>query len=140
MPIEDFARDVLRRRTKKARKLGRNLEDLSARERHRFRIRIKKIRYGLEFFETLFTRRGEQKRLARLSKRLKALQDTLGSMNDLIAHRRIAADVALKAPLRDRRARAFGSGIVLGREDEAAKGLMRTALKEARKFRKSDLL
>jgi len=134
--IGKCAPELLRRRTKKARKKGRNLERLSASERHKFRIGIKKIRYAVQFFESLFGSRSEQKELARLSKHLKRIQDALGSLNDLIAHRRMAADVALKAPPQDRRARAFASGVVLGREDEAARPLMKAAVREVRRLRR----
>jgi inorganic triphosphatase YgiF len=136
LPIGRFATHVLRRRIRKLRKEGQKLESLPPRERHKFRIKIKKVRYGSEFFESLFAKRREKKKLARLSKHLKKIQDALGSMNDLIAHRKMAADVALNAAPQNRRARAFVSGIVLGREDEAARGLMKTAVKEVRKMRK----
>jgi hypothetical protein len=46
------------------------------------------------------------------------IQDALGALNDFIAHRKLAADAALKAPAQHRRARAFFSGVVLGREEE----------------------
>jgi inorganic triphosphatase YgiF len=117
-PIGEFAVEVLDRRIKKARKQGRRLDGMSARERHKVRIRIKKIRYGVDFFETLFSRR-KQKKLARLSRHLKRIQDALGALNDSAAHRKMAEEAALKAPRQHRRARAFVSGVVLGREDAA---------------------
>src|SRR5262249_51138843 len=116
VPIAKFAADVLRRRIKKARKQGRRIEEMPQPERHKLRIRIKKIRYAVEFFEGLFSKR-EQKELARLSRHLKKTQDALGRLNDFTAHRRMAVDAALKAPPQDRRARAFVSGVVYGRED-----------------------
>jgi inorganic triphosphatase YgiF len=137
IPIGTFAHHVLRRRIRKLGKEGRKLESLPPRERHKFRIRIKKVRYGVEFFESLFVKRREQKKLARLSKHLKKIQDALGSLNDLIAHRKLATDVALNAAPQNRRARAFASGIVLGREDEAVRGLMKIAVREVRKIRKA---
>jgi hypothetical protein len=73
-----------------------------------------------------------------LSEHLKAIQDALGSLNDLVAHRKIAMDVGLNGPARNRRARAFASGVVLGREDAAAKPLMKTAATEVRKLRRVD--
>jgi CHAD domain-containing protein len=65
---------------------------MSARERHKFRISVKKIRYAAEFFESLFPGKREQTQLARLSGHLKKLQDALGSLNDFIAHQKMAAD------------------------------------------------
>jgi hypothetical protein len=66
---------------------------------------------------------------------LKKIQDALGSLNDYISHQKMAADVALKAPAQNRRARAFASGIILGREDEAVKPLMKAAIKEVHELR-----
>jgi inorganic triphosphatase YgiF len=135
-PIGQFAVDMLHRRAKKLLKEGRDLEKLSAHERHRFRIRIKKIRYAVEFFESLFPSKRDRKQIARLSKHLKKIQDALGSLNDFVAHQKLAADVALKAPVQNRRARAFVSGVVLGREDEAVKPLMKIAIREVRELRR----
>jgi hypothetical protein len=50
--------------------------------------------------------------LERLSDQLKKSQDALGALNDFIAHREMAADAALHAPRKDRRARAFASGLL----------------------------
>ncbi|OAF04857.1 hypothetical protein AYJ54_23675 [Bradyrhizobium centrolobii] len=130
--IGKFARDLLHRRIKKARNDGRHLDQMSPPERHKFRIRIKKIRYALEFFDSLFADKDEQKQLARLSKHSKKIQDALGSLNDFIAHRKMAIDAALHAPRRNGRAGAFASGVVIGREDRAVKPLMATAAREVR--------
>lgn len=135
-PIGKFAEDILYRRNKKLLKKGRDLEKLSVRERHKFRIGIKKTRCALEFFESLFPGKRDRKQIARWSKHLKRIQDALGSLNDFIAHQKLAADVALKAPAQNRRARAFVSGVVLGREEEDVKPLMKIAIKEIRELRR----
>jgi inorganic triphosphatase YgiF len=135
VPISEFAADVLDRRTRKVRKQGRQLDELSPRERHKLRIRVKKIRYAVGFFESLFPAKREQKKLTRLSKQLKKIQNALGSLNDFLAHRQMAVDAALRAPRQDRRARALASGVVVGREDQAAKPLMKAAAKEVRGLR-----
>ena len=59
---------------------------------------MKKIRYAAEFFESLFRSKRERKALARLSKHAKKIQDALGSLNDFIADRKMAAEAALHAP------------------------------------------
>ena len=111
------------------RKGGRHLENLSASERHKLRIKIKKLRYAAGFFESLYAD-AERKGLARFSGRLKKLQDALGALNDFIAHREMATDAALNAPPENCRARAFASGVMIGQEHEAAKKLMNTARRE----------
>jgi inorganic triphosphatase YgiF len=138
-PIGKFAADVLHRRVRKLLKEGRYLDRLSVRERHKFRIAVKKIRYAVEFFESLFPGKHERKQIVRCSRHLKNIQDALGSLNDVVAHQKLAADVALKAPVQNGRARAFGSGIVLGREDEAVKPLMKIAIREVRKLRRANV-
>jgi inorganic triphosphatase YgiF len=134
-PIGKFAAETLRRRIKKVLKRGRDLAKLPARERHQFRISIKKIRYGAEFFESLFPGRRKQKQIGRLSDRLRKIQDALGSLNDFIAHQKMVSDVAFKSASEDQRVRAFASGIVLGREEEAVKPLIKIAIKEVRALR-----
>jgi inorganic triphosphatase YgiF len=127
--IEGFAKVVLHRRLKKISKDGKHLEALSPQERHKLRIKTKKVRYALEFFDSLFTDKGDQKELARLSGRLKTLQDALGSLNDFAAHREMTAEAARQAPRAHRRARAFAAGVVLGKEEEATKPMMKAAAK-----------
>jgi triphosphatase len=122
-----FAANLLYRRIRKARRAGRGLADLSAEERHKLRIRIKKIRYGIDFFESLYPDK-MRKDVVDLSGRLKSIQDALGALNDFNAHR----EMATEAP--HGRARAFASGIVVGQECEATKTLFKTASKELRRL------
>jgi CHAD domain-containing protein len=120
---------ILRRRIKKARKQGLHLDQLAPEARHKLRIKIKKIRYGLGFFESLFPGSQAEDELVDLSGQLKKIQSALGTLNDFVAHRKIVADAALRAPPRDRRARAFALGVILGKEQEATKLLMKAAAK-----------
>ncbi|MCK1735862.1 CHAD domain-containing protein [Bradyrhizobium sp. 138] len=127
--ITAYAAKVLDRRIRKARKQGKRLNDLEPMQRHKLRIRIKKIRYAVDFFESLYGRRG-QKELADLSDRLKQIQSALGSLNDFMAHRELATEAALTAPPAHRRAQAFASGVIVGQEREAADGLVKEAAKQ----------
>ncbi|UPJ51621.1 CHAD domain-containing protein [Bradyrhizobium sp. 200] len=133
--LGEFGAKLLDRRMRKADKDAEKLPEMTATERHKFRIRMKKLRYAAEFFESLFRSKPRRKALAHLSKHAKKIQDALGSLNDFIADRKMAADAALHAPPQDRRARAFASGIIVGREDEQAKPLMKAAAKELRALR-----
>jgi len=68
-----------------------NFGELNTRERHELRIRVKKLRYGSEYFATLFAHsRGAQRRYGRA---LEELQDTLGRLNDIAVQQRIAARI-----------------------------------------------
>ena len=128
-PIKDFAGNILRHRLKKVCKGGKHLDTLSAQERHKLRIKIKKIRYALEFFDSLYPGKRDKKVLMRVSEKLKTIQNALGSLNDFAAHREMTEEAALHAPRAHRRARAFMAGIILGREDDATKPVLKTAVK-----------
>ncbi|WP_245309499.1 CHAD domain-containing protein [Bradyrhizobium retamae] len=133
--LGEFAAELLDGRLRKAQKDGGKLQAMTVDERHKFRIRMKKIRYAAEFFESLFRSKRERKILARLSKHSKKIQDALGSLNDFMADRKMAAEAAFQAPPQDGRARAFASGIIVGREDEQARPLLKAAAKEVRALR-----
>jgi inorganic triphosphatase YgiF len=131
--VAEFAKDVLRHRMKNIRKSGKDLHALSAHERHKLRIKIKKIRYALEFFDSLYAGK-ERRKLAFVSKSLEALQDALGSLNDFAAHRELTTESALHAPRAHRRARAFVAGVILGKEEEATKPILKTVNKAIKRL------
>ena len=58
---------------------------LSADERHRLRIALKKLRYATEFFEALYPKKHTKPYLAAL----KDLQDGLGHLNDVAVAQRL---------------------------------------------------
>ena len=78
-PVQDFAAELLQRRRRKARKLGKRLPERSVAERHELRIACKKLRYACEFFQSVY----ETKTTARYIGRLASLQDDLGHLNDV---------------------------------------------------------
>ncbi|MDE5462257.1 CYTH and CHAD domain-containing protein [Bradyrhizobium sp. CSS354] len=133
--IAAYAAEVLDRRIRKARKQGKRLNDLDPVQRHKLRIKIKKVRYATDFFSSLYGDRGRRE-LAALSGRLKQIQSALGSLNDFMTHRKLATEAALTAPPAHRRAQAFTSGVIVGQEREAADGLMKDAAKELHRLRR----
>jgi len=76
--VTEFATEVLERRYQQARRRGRRLAERSPAELHRLRISIKKFRYAVDFFASLY----EGKPARDTLKRLGDLQDILGAMND----------------------------------------------------------
>jgi inorganic triphosphatase YgiF len=134
MPIAAFAHDLLTRRVRKARKQGRDLEPLSPEERHKLRIKMKKIRYGVDFFRSLYPAKAKDE-LDQFLTQVKKIQDALGALNDFVAHEKLASQAALEAPPADRRARAFTSGLLVGQEREATRHLIKAAQKEIRRLR-----
>jgi len=88
-----FATAMLNRRFTKITRRAKTIEDLSPEKLHRLRITIKKLRYGLEFFQAVLPPR----RAARTGRTLKAVQDTLGAVNDLDVAKRTVAMLASSA-------------------------------------------
>jgi CHAD domain-containing protein len=84
-PAAARAADLLERRLAKVRKRGRQLAQRTPEERHRLRIELKKLRYAGEFLQSLFP----GARSERMLRRLAALQDTLGALNDVAMAERL---------------------------------------------------
>ncbi|HEX8938458.1 MAG TPA: CHAD domain-containing protein [Sphingomicrobium sp.] len=80
------------------------VSDLTDRQRHRLRIKTKKLRYALAFFDALHRRRPHRKK--RFTKRIKVLQESLGRLHDEVIAGTIAtADSWLAAPNRTPRSK-----------------------------------
>jgi triphosphatase len=88
-----YASGFLDRQRRKIRKAGRDLAALSPEDRHHLRLRGKTLRYAAEDLATLFP--DHPKRAARFIEATKALQDSLGALNDLAAREALARSVAL---------------------------------------------
>lgn len=81
-PAEAYAADVLDRARKRIAKRGRHLDRLDPEARHRVRIEAKKLRYGADFFASLFADKKARKRHKAFAAALSDLQDHLGALND----------------------------------------------------------
>jgi triphosphatase len=82
-PVTELARNELARLRKGVKKRGGDLRHVSAHQRHRLRIRAKRLRYATEFFARTFPDETNLKRRDELLSALKDLQDALGGLNDL---------------------------------------------------------
>jgi inorganic triphosphatase YgiF len=92
-PVTEMAPRLIDRCWKKARKPIAHFAELSQENRHRLRIALKKLRYSVEFYASLFDA-GEVKSFM---KRLKPLQEELGYLNDVRTTQRLIRDAALPA-------------------------------------------
>lgn len=140
-PIAPFAADVLERRWRKARKLGRRFDELDPPGRHALRIALKKLRYGVEFLGSLW----DADATRRFASRLAELQDRLGHLNDVAVCRDLArgllAELASDARIP---AVALALGAVTGWHARGTPKLLRETrerwaeLAEARPFWRAD--
>lgn len=79
-PITELSTPILAKRYKSALRKGRGFADLPLEKRHDVRIQIKKLHYATNFFSSLY----QPKRRKVFVKRLGALQDDLGHLNDVV--------------------------------------------------------
>lgn len=106
-PVSDVARPLLNLLWLAARDGGRNLTLLDRRALHALRIRIKKLRYGCEFFASLF----EDRDAGPLLGLLRQLQDHLGHIQDVTATAALLDRIAGK---KRQQAIARAGGIIAG--------------------------
>lgn len=111
-PVGDFAASVLDKRHRRLHRLGASLEHRTVDDLHRLRIEIKKQRYAVEHFASLFASRAVQRYLLSL----KALQDALGTLNDAAVAHRILDDLLAGLPRTGARRRDAerGAAMVIG--------------------------
>ena len=91
-PVLDFATPLLERDHRRVAKRGEAFAELSAEQRHALRIRIKELRYALDFFASLYPAPAVKVTLSALSD----VQDCLGVMNDITVARRLLDETGLK--------------------------------------------
>jgi len=77
-PLAEFAARALARRLERVLQVGDDLTDLPIEAVHTVRIQSKRLRYAAEFFAPLFPRKETRRFLRRVS----ALQERLGHLND----------------------------------------------------------
>ena len=86
-PTAKQGQKALEKTWRKVRKYGRSIRALNIEERHAMRKALKTFRYSVEFFMPLYPGTASEKFL----KRLKALQDVFGYLNDLAVAERLKA-------------------------------------------------
>jgi inorganic triphosphatase YgiF len=113
-PVVLTAREVLAVRHEKALRAGTNLAQLDTEALHRLRIRLKQLRYAVEFFADLFP----GKRPRKYADALADLQDCLGVLQDVAMTQPLLESVAQG---RDRDVLAHAAGLVSGWQAAAAR-------------------
>jgi inorganic triphosphatase YgiF len=92
-PLGAFAGEALERLHCRALGEAKDIDWADAERRHRLRIRVKRLRYACDFFAASFAGAAARPYL----KRLAALQDILGDLNDIAVGRRLLAEIGLPA-------------------------------------------
>ena len=90
--VAEHARAQLSKLRKRIKRKGSDIRRLSVKQRHKLRIRAKRLRYATEFFAGTFPGEASAKRRQDSLTVLKDVQDALGGLNDLATHRALIAD------------------------------------------------
>jgi len=125
-----FAVKALDKRWAAVSAFGARLETLTVEERHEMRKALKKLRYVVDAFHSLFARKAVDKFVARL----KDLQTAFGALNDSAMAEAIL--LAPDAPGRDDPAMARAVGRVVGHLSAAADALWPEAMEDWRRLAK----
>ncbi len=109
-PVEDYLQNALGRRFGSVLKTGRDLETLSPGERHRVRIKAKKLRYMVEPFRSI----AGGTAVKPILKQLHIMQDALGALNDVGVGREMLIQFARETLSDDAtdRSALFAAGLV----------------------------
>jgi len=125
-PLGPFAAEVLRKRWKRLRQAGKEMETLDAERLHEMRLDAKRLRYAAEPFAALWPGKAAK----RFTRRLAALQEALGLANDAAVARGLAAKLA------GRGAGEFALGAVSGFAAGRAEGSRLASLEAWARLRK----
>jgi triphosphatase len=130
-PIVSVAPDLIESCHRKAMRRCKRFETLSAAERHKLRIALKKLRYIIEFLGSLFAKH----EVEAFVHRLKQLQDDLRHANNVrVAHELLSGIPEMSG--RDLRAINRAEGIVLGWHERDLVDRMPELRKNVRRFKR----
>jgi inorganic triphosphatase YgiF len=90
--IAEHAKMELAKLRKRIKRKGAGVRDLSVEQRHRLRIRAKRLRYATEFFAATFPGETAAKRRQESLAALKDVQDALGGLNDIATRHALVVD------------------------------------------------
>jgi triphosphatase len=106
----DIAHELLHERYEQLLSVGADFEQLDAEHRHKVRIQLKKLRYATEFFSSLYPK----PKVAPYLADMKALQDDLGTSNDVEVARKLLKRVLKQVRGKQRSRISYAAGLVVG--------------------------
>jgi triphosphatase len=125
-PVAVHAAEQIGKRRKRCRKFERDLRSLTDADRHRVRISVKKLRYTVEFFESLYASGAKHRQMKKLLRACQRVQDSFGALNDLAVRRELFAKFVLVKKT-GALARAFSAGMLLGEQEHEVAALKKKA-------------
>jgi triphosphatase len=135
LPAAHFAAQELERRNRKVLKILGKVEDLSPLKRHKLRIAVKKLRYATGYFESLFG--NEKKAIKKFSAALKDLQSSLGQLNDIRVHAKLAQEYAEPSRRGCKTARtAFAMGELIGEERAKSRDVLKATKRRGKRLQR----
>lgn len=116
LPARAFAAKALDRTWRKTRKTARDMDPDNLAARHPLRIALKKQRYAVQLFRSLYPKDVRKPYMAAMS----TLQEAFGAVNDAVVAQGLADEAALGAGPEAVRAAGFISGFHAARAEAAA--------------------
>lgn len=129
-PAETVAHALLDTLYRRVRQVGRRFASLDSAGRHKLRIQIKKLRYAIEFFGSLYPK----ERLSVFLADAKLLQDALGVSNDIDVARRLVREIIKGQRGKERARLSFAAGLVIGWHGHVADDREQTLRRMWRRF------
>ena len=124
---------MMDRQVARLKKRGRTARSAEEGDMHRLRIALKKLRYTAEFFAPIYRKRKVKAYL----KKLRALQDYLGDLNDTANVRRVVGDLLRGKARKDEDvALRYAAGAMVGWYGAKAPVAIAMALKDYNKFKR----
>jgi inorganic triphosphatase YgiF len=141
--ITETAVKQLNRHWKKLVNRGKHIDALDPQQRHKLRIAAKKLRYASDFFADVFPGKNVARRRKRFTALLKALQDCLGDLNDIVVNERLSASLVTSPALCEGRSdeasrKAFAAGRLCGREEGRFLSVMKAAMRAHKVFARAE--
>tara|TARA_R110000787_G_scaffold267457_1_gene373804 strand:- start:127 stop:1683 length:1557 start_codon:yes stop_codon:yes gene_type:complete len=115
-PIGDHCVKLLQKRDRNVRRQGRDIANLSETALHELRLAVKRLRYAVDFFESLYPK----KQAKAYRKHLAGLQDGLGYLNDVAAADTLLRELALTGGDQAAPVWAHAGGLTVGWHRHAA--------------------
>ncbi|MDR3441230.1 CHAD domain-containing protein [Telmatospirillum sp.] len=126
-PVALLARSALRKRDRRISQAMDQFAELTPDARHQARIQVKKMRYSIDFFISLF----HQEKTRRLSATLASLQDNLGLLNDIAIAERRLRELAERSGDSQR---LWTAGVIVGWQAARVEALLTTAAGDWRRY------